>query len=278
MAIRYIEKFESVSGGLSYTFPLGKYEWESKADLTVPTMRLTGADYAHDFLAYGIAPRQPGMETVRGLIAAATSALAEAERDNMASKLLLAGRGKLYVLNDDATRRWAWARLMVMPDLRVDQRRSLSGILPFIATFMRLSDWFSTSITTVTETVTATAETWTVNNPGNLPAKLVTVRLRSNSATGFTDPLITNERNGYIFGSSRDAASVDSELRLRTEEGTVDFSSTDGASYSDDFNNYTIPSGHAILAFQLEPGDNTIRYTGVTPNVDVEISFYAPWA
>ena len=280
MAIRYLEKFENAAASISYVFPLGMYEWQSQGGMRVPLVPAIGMDYAFDMLGIAQAIMEPVQETVRGVLRESSLANAEAEIDEMRSELIRAGRGKLFTLSSDGSRRWAWARLAAMPEISISHRLGHIGSgHPFILQFTRLSEWFGSSLTSDTETITTSPTTYTVNNSGNLPARLLKIRLRANTSAGITNPKVTNMTNGYVFETARDSSSVDSEIRLDTERGVVEFSTDNGANYTDDFAQLVIPTTQVVLAFQLEPGDNSIKYEGGgTVNVDVVFEFYPHWA
>lgn len=278
MAQRYLEKFEGpgTATTYSYSFPLNAYEWRSDGSVVGKPQDAVGMDYGYDLRNLLPSPIRSARETVRAINKQTTVALLDQDIDDMRYKLLLAGRGKLYSIDATATRRWCWARIDSLPEFTVRSGMLLHNMVSM--RFARLSDWFSTTQQTGTdnsETVTADAQTWVVNNPGDLPAKLMQIRLRANTAAGIINPIITNQTNGYVFGTARDSADADSEIRLDTENGAVEWSTNNGSSYSDDFANYTLPSNQAALTFRLDRGNNTIRYNGGgTPNLDVEFEYY----
>lgn len=275
MPPRFLEKFTSASGGLSYTFPLSRYEYQPQQSLRLPTARTVGQDYAYDLLASTLAPREVGREVVRFAVVENVATDMDDELDDMAALLFRAGRGKLYTLGADATRRWAWARLVEMPSMTITPYNT--RLLPVSLSFLRLSDWFDSSATTDTEVVTADEQQWTVTNPGDLPARLMTIQIIANAAGGITNPVITNLTNGYVLASTRDSAAEDDEIKLDTEAGTIEYSADAGATFADDFAEYTVPTDQPVLSFQLEPGANTIQYEGGgTINCDVVFTWYAP--
>lgn len=275
MAIRYAEKFENAGGTVTYTWPVNAYEWQSSQPLRTPAAAISGADYAFDLRGNLAGLKAVAQERVRFLDVQTTTALLETDLDSMRSELLTIGRGKLYVLDSAASRRWAYARLAAMPEMALGV--GMSRHVPISLQFDRYSDWFATALTTHTEAVAVTPKTFTVNNPGNAAAVWMAIRLRSSSAAGFTNPLLENLTNGYSWSSTRDAASTDDELKVDCEALTVSYSINDGGSYANDFSLFTRGSTQ-VGYFRLEPGDNSIRYTGGgTPSLDVVFSFYAPW-
>jgi hypothetical protein len=276
-SVRFLEKFVSLSGAVSYTFPLKAYEWESVESLRTAFLESVGMDFAFDALHNAPAPRNVANETVRFIIVGANASAVDTEVDAMKAKLYNIGRGKLYTIDNAGTRRWCYARLTAMPDVRVAVPALVH--VPASVQFQRFSPWFAESITTVTTAiVTTNPKTFTVTNAGNVPVKVVSFRFRSNSNTGFTNPALLNSINSYSFSSTRDAASANSELKVDTEDLSVKFSADDGMSYADDFANFTIGSNQGSF-FQLEPGDNSIVYTdGGTPDLSLEIAFYTPYA
>jgi len=274
-AIRYLEKLTSEDGLLSYTFPVDDYEHEAEQRYREASEAIIGADYAHDF--GGVQPwaKDVGNEAVRFTIWGTSEADAETQFDTCAGTLRRIGRGKLYALASDGSRRWAWAKLAARPSYsaRVDDFYNVAVALRF----RRYSDWFASAATTGTQAVAATPATFTVNNPGNAPVLAAVFRLRSSGATGFTNPSLTNLTNGYSIASTRDAVSANSELRIDAGAARVQWSDDDGASYADDYALATLGATQAGV-MRLEPGDNTMRYTdGGTPNLSIEWSFYAAY-
>lgn len=279
--VRYLEKFTHVTGAPSVVFPLYMYQWSPSGRLQA--FRSAGVDmgYAYDHLRNAVAPREVAQEDVRFYVAEDTTALADAQIDNLRAACLFIGRGKLWTLGSDGTRRWAYARLRDMPDITIGGvgRNASGDKAPVVMGFDRYSDWFAETLTSISQAVVATPTSFVVNNPGNMPVTLLTIRFRANGAAGFIDPVLLNQTNGYTFASLRDSASANSELRLRTELPAVDYSNDDGASYAADLANYVIPSLQAALSYQLDPGNNTLRYSGGgTPALNIDITFYPTFA
>ncbi len=274
-AQRWAEKFESIDATLTYTFPLNQYEWQSEQGLRVAYGHGVGADYAHDFAGISLAPKSVGIEVVRFMMTGyASPAAFDTAFDAMLGQLMRIGQGKLFTNDSAGTRRWCYARLTARPSITIAGLSWLAQ--PVALHFTRLSDWFGASATTGSRTVTVSPDTFTINNPGNAPAKFIVFRLRANAAAGFTNPALANLTNGYSFSTTRDSASADSEIKVDTELASVEFSTDNGVSYADDYALFSL--GATQVGFmQLEPGNNSMRVTcDGTPNFDLEWSFYAP--
>lgn len=268
MALRYLEKFTDSSGGVSYTFPLSQYEMEQSQPLSVPFSPVTGADYAYNQLATSYAPKGNGIEVVRFLAKSTTEALVDTEIDNARSKLYTAGKGKLYALDAAGTRRWAWARLMEMPQVRL----AVGNILhqPVVLNFQRFSDWYGTTQTSVNVTLNAASQSFTVNNAGNARVFNAIFIVKGT----FTDPVVTNTTNGYRLKSTRDGSNANHWLKFDAGVNSVSFSTDGGSSYSGDWSNFVRLSGQVGLMV-LEPGDNAFTWacTGA-PSGTLSYSFY----
>lgn len=276
MAVRYAEKFVSADGLLTYTFPLKAYEWESSGGLRLAPAPAIGADFAYDGLRSQIAPQEVASENVRFIVVSTTSALVDTAVDEARATLLRIGRGRLYTLTAAGVRRWCWARIRQMPQTRVAVGNNLHEGMALA--FDRYSPWYSEAQTNFSTTFTSSGQTAVITPSGNLPVTLMAIRIRSNSAAGFTDPNLKNQTNGYEFTSSRDASSSNDELKIDTEAMTVKRSTDDGVNYTDDFANLTLPAGQ-VGFFRLEPGANTLQYVGGgTPNLNVDIAFYEVFA
>lgn len=269
---RYLEKFTSADGStIVYTFPLARYEYVSTQALRSPRLTISGAEYG--FRLRGDAPslKEVAVERVRAVFTG-TASEQDAELDEARGDLYLGAYGKLWTLGDDSSRRWAWAELSEMPEFTVRAGENL--LVGGAFGFNRFSNWFGETALSDTETVTVDGTEYVVAYAGTLPGTRVTIRLRSNSSAGFTNPRVTNVTNGFEFETQRDAASADDEVKLDTSRPSVEYSDDDGATYSDDFGNYVLPpSTQRPLSFRLEPGNNTIKVeSGGTPNLDVVIT------
>jgi len=95
---------------------------------------------------------------------------------------------------------------------------------------------------------------------------------------------VTNTTNGFVFETSRQLSSPDTEVRLRTDTQSpaVQYSSDDGVSYADDSAKYVAPAATQLpFTFELAPGNNTLRWDGSGgPNIDLDVlpEFYASYA
>lgn len=280
---RILRKFESLDSSKLYIFPLVDYEWESNQELRIPSVPLIGTDYGFDLLGDNPGLRGFSEERVRFAVhSKCDPADIDSEIDSLRSNMLRAGRGKGWTIDSDGNLRWALMRLTEMPSFSIVSINSQAAqkMLAVVAIFRRQSDWFAEDQISGSGTITTSPDSIVVNNPGNLTAKRVIIRIKSNSSAGFTNPKVVNTANGHEFESETDAASVDDELKLDTSVPSVEVSFDDGVSYVDDFPNYVLPpSTQRILSFNLEPGDNTLVFTsGGTPNFDVEVLADAPYA
>jgi hypothetical protein len=214
MAIRYVEKFTSLDGGTSYTFSLRDFEWEPVQSVRNAFSPGIGADFAHDHLGYGAASVGVSRETIRTKPVNTTTALMEAEIDSARGTCLRIGLGKLWLLNSDGTRRWAYARIADMPKFDIRWGRS-SRSAPLIFTFERLSPWFAESATTGSATVSSAPYLLTLTNAGNAYVKTgLVITLTALSAAGLTNPGIQNLTTGQLVTTSRDSEVPHSSVRF----------------------------------------------------------------
>lgn len=275
--IRYAEKAVSLDGAQSVTFPLFQYEWQGSGAMRPARTTIPGTNYAFDHLRNAITPRDVARESIRFMMGEDTVQATADAIDDLAGRLLAMGPFWLTTLGPDGTRRKARCRLASKVDILVSYRRSITA--PAVLDIERYSDWFDNALQQHVEVLTATPTTFTVTNPGSMPAELMVIRFRSNGATGYTNPILENLTNGFEFRSLRDAIDANSELKLDTEEPSVRHSTDDGGTYADDFANYTLPSLQMPLSFRLDPGPNSIRYTNTgTPALNIEFLYYPVYA
>lgn len=276
--LRYAEKAVSLDGAVTVTFPLMMYLWQSSGPLRSAYTRAPGNNYGFDHFRNAISPRDIARETIAFMVGEDDIQDTIDQIDEIKGAMLNMGAFWLTSLGQDGTRRKARCRLNSMPDVQVSYKRSITA--PVVIEMDRMSDWYGeTLVTPDVEVVTSSPDTFTITNPGNIPVDLVEIRLRSNGATGFTNPHLENLTNGYELRSTRDAASANSELKLDTSIPSILWSTDDGGTYADDWALYVQPTLQLPLSFRLDPGPNSIRYTDAgTPNVNISFSFYAAFA
>lgn len=274
-APRYLEKFESADGVVSYAFPTDDYEYQPEQGFRRSEASAVGADYAVDFAGGAPWPKAVGEEAVRFTIWGASAADADAQFDACLASLRNIGLGRLFAVDAASDRRWCWAKLLARPSYQVDVNGYFN--VPVTLRFGRYSDWFAAAPSTGSVTITASPHSFTITNPGTAPARFAVFRFRANSPGGFTNPSLVNLTNGYSVASGRDSVSVDSGLKVDSERAEVLWSDTNGATYADDYALVTLGPTQVGL-MQLEPGENAMRYSGgASPNLDLEWSFYAPF-
>lgn len=138
---RYLEKFESSDGAITVSFPPEEYEYESEQPLGLAYTRVAGASYSYDHLGSAVAPRLNAAERVRFIyIGDATGLDIDADCDALRYALHAAGRGKLWTLDANGDRRWAWGRAVDLPTMTL--RAGEEILRPVVCGFTRQSDWY----------------------------------------------------------------------------------------------------------------------------------------
>ena len=264
-------RFESSDGEIVATFPRGEFEYEAEQSYRDAYSDIAGAGYAFRHAGTGLAPKGVGRERLRFMIQEATPQAVDATFDDLKSRCRRAGLGKLFTQDVNGNERWAWAASAETPRLRWRAgdifRQAVS------LDFTRTSDWFG-DLETDSVTISATPATFTLHNPGNAPVRAIVFRFRSSATNGFTNPSLTNDTNDYEFSSTRDGTTANHELRVDTETGEVEFSTNDGADYTNDLDNFSRGSAQVDYMI-LEPGDNEFEYVdGGTPDLDIDYEFY----
>lgn len=270
--VRYPESFASADGGISYAFPGDGLEWSPSQGFRRSEAAAIGADYAWDHLQGAAWPAAVAEEAVRFVIWGDTAADVDTAFDTCVATLRRIGRGKLWTTDAAGVRRWAWAKLAARPVTTVTVDALFT--LPVECIFARYSNWYAESPTTGSQALSASPTTWNITNPGTAPARGIVLRLRSNGATGATDPKFENLTNSHEIQTTRDLTGADHELRIDNGAQRVQRSTDDGATYADDWALVTVPADQVAL-LELEPGINSIRYTDAgTPDAVAEWSFY----
>jgi hypothetical protein len=291
-AIQYIEKFNDTTDSVSYAFGLNRGTISRTQNLRVPLASAIGADYAHDFSGYGMAARDPETFGLAWIITKATAALVDAEIDSCRSKLLTIGKGKLYALFADGTRRWCYARPQSMPSFSrtVDQLNYTMAT----ATFMRLSNWKASSQTTASQNCSTFETIISISNSGNVPVRDAVFTFTALAAQGWVNLTMQNLTTGEVVATT---ISADTDTSIMTIDGDRQgvFYSHDsgffvgggavgdagigpGAVLADAYSQITRgPMQNGLIS--LNPGANSIHlFSGGTPNYSFGYAFNAQYA
>lgn len=269
MISRFIDKFENESGSLVQKFPMMDYEWETRQDFRTPFVDVSGAHYGLDLLEVGVSLKNTASERLRFTVYDRCGPLGvESRIDDMRAKLFKIGKGKLWLRNYNNERRWAWARLMGMPEYTISFDPGMFKTVPVTVEFRRQSDWRGSSLVIGSETATGTV---TVNNPGNARVYDAVFQLVGT----FDNPIITNNTNGYSFQSTSEGSSIADGIKIDAGAHTVEFSDDGGFVFVDDYANYERPVSQVQLMV-LEPGDNEFVFEGMT-SATFSWSFYGAW-
>lgn len=265
MTVRYLEKAESADGSITVTWPTSLLEWEPSQGLRIPVAAVPGGSYEFDLQGTGPAMRANARETVRFAVKHGTDPTEiDEDIEELCWKLYLAGRLKLFTVDANGDRRWCWARLVEMPSMRI----SNPYIVPVSLSFMRFSDWYATTAYEETFVIDASPKTITVENPGLMGAFAAVLILRGT----FTNPVITNNANGYVFETARDGSNSAHYLKVDAGRHTIEWSTNSGGLYADDWANYQRPSGQVQLMV-FEAGENELQLTGAN-GAELDVSFY----
>lgn len=169
-AVRYVEKFESADGAVSYAFPPDDYEYQPEQGFRRSEATAVGADYAIDFAGGAPWPKAVAEEAVRFTIWGASAADADAQFDDCVATLRRIGLGKLHQIDWATSQRWCWAKLLARPSYLVDVNGYFN--VPVTLRFARYSDWFAATPSAGSVTIAASPHSFTITNPGNAPHAL----------------------------------------------------------------------------------------------------------
>jgi len=279
--------FESIDGLTVVTFATAEFQWQSTQPLNVPVAPAIGADWAHDFLGTAAAKRQPVAEQLQFTVLETTPSGVDTDMDTITGNCLSIGLGKLYVTASDGSRRWAYARAIVLPAIVWNAGNIFTKSVT--VQFRRQSNWHDTAQTTGTIIVTTQGtQSFTLTNAGNVAIRDAVFRLRANAWHGFVTPTIVNATTGETVAFSRSADSADSEIKLDCGAGSAYYSSNDGATYADDYSHLSRGALQVGLV-SLNPGSNTFYVCGgsqwpllllnnpLTQNYNLDYAYYGQY-
>lgn len=270
---RILDAFEATDLGTIYQVPRTMLEMDIAQQYRQTIVDALGQDFAVDLFGLSSWTKKPGLVTGRWLVAAQTESAVDTAIAAMLAAFRTTGRGKLWTRGADGTRQWAYAKVAQRPDTPVGWDKPFW--VPVQSQWITFSNWLREAQATGTIVITASGQTFTINNPGNAYVKGaggLVLRLRANTATGIINPQIVNNTTNEQCSSTTDSASANGELMWDFEKMQFRYSADDGASYSSDWANITIPAGQAGIT--LKPGDNTFTYTGgASQSLNLDYSF-----
>ena len=258
----------------SGVFPTHRYEYQQEQPLLASSVALAGANYAFDQLGGAAAVKGNGVEVVRFLDVGAASGI---NADVDAFKAMQSyGRGRIWTQVAPASgQRWAWARLAAMPSLSFTVEDA-SVVQPVFVTFERSSDWYGDPIGAAgLFTLSSNPQTITVTNPGTAPVNNAIITVKGTFNGDFAGLVITNTTTGYVLTSGRVGSASSHWLRFDAGANTVRFSSNSGATWTDDWANFTRTGGQVGLMV-MAPGANSITIKDAN-GADVVFDLAGAW-
>lgn len=268
-APRFLEKFVSIDGLTSFTFPLKAYQLDSTQTVRRVLLDIIGASYPIDLLGAQSAPKDAESLVHRAYIVGSPGSggtTIDTALDDMRHKLFKIGFGKLYTLDSLGNERWAYASLMGMP-----QTTWKAGDLDFMGLALdwrRLSDWYGVTQYSQVFHIGTNPATVLVHNSGNAQVFNSVLTLKGT----YTGPHITNSTNTFEVDTTQNGSATTHWYKIDAGQGTVLFASDSGVTYSGIFSTVTLPTNQVHLMV-LEPGDNYLVVTGVTL-ADLLVEFY----
>lgn len=269
-------KFESYDSSIVVYFTDREVEWDTSHPTQQSLASIPGTAYALDQRRRSPSLVDVRRDTIRHLVDESCGDDIDEYIRTTRAKARRIGQGRLWSTHPNGDH-WTVARLVDVPEFDLGKLGELP--IPAIWTFDGLTDWYGKNpITNQGVTgVTTTTRDITVVNPGDLPQPLMVMRWRANTSGGIVAPSVQNLTNGYSIGSLRNSASVNSEIRIDTNDLSMRYSNDNGSTYTNDYANRVIGNNQALWMV-LDPGTNTLRLSsGGTPNYDFELSFYAAY-
>lgn len=270
MRLRRVVRIEYRPGEY-WDIPTAGLEVESEQEVYSSIATLTGASYVVDLMGSDPAPKRPGAERLAFRLVEPTPEDANGAVDVIRERLYHGGRVRIWTDGDDVAARrlrWAWGRVQSMPRVSVETWEDRSATIT--VGFARLSDWYGEDeLFPDPVDIVASPVDVTVNNPGTARIYNAVITI-----TGDVDhPRVENTANGYIAGSARVGAGE--WLRFDAGRPAVMRSTDAGGTWVLDWGYWYRPVGQVQLMV-LEPGDNTLRVTGVSDGT-LRVAAYPAW-
>lgn len=269
---RYLSGFQSLDGVLSFTLPEYSYEFEPEQDLRPSNIYIAGRDFPLDLYDGKVLPLGDANERANFIAINDSLTSLDSAVDSMRQVLYYGANGYLLSTGADGSVRRARGRIIAMPGLQLSD---LPYALPTSIVWTRYSKWgVANVINTTSSAIVASGTTFVVNNPGNAYQDRLLITITPLSATGVTNPILTNVTTGHVLSTRRDLNATTQRIQLDTTIPQIGYSTDSGVSYADDFGNLNLPSApYGILEFALKYGNNTLRLD-CTGSVNVSVNVF----
>lgn len=195
--------------------------------------------------------------------------------DTLLDRLMLAtiaaGESKLWGLLRDGTRRWTWAKCVhLKPPENYANKLARPIEIGFTASE---GQWYAEDESSLVITDAGFPYTFTLTNRGTLPALLKCVI--ANGATSYlTLPKLENLTNGQSWTFDRAGSTEDVRLSHTLSVDAAAQAVTDDA--ADAYASLSLETGQTVF-MQLEPGDNSMRFTGTFSSATEDYTATLTW-
>jgi hypothetical protein len=264
---RYLARFTDPLGSVVLELPQYMAEQDEQVSLRTAIEPIPLGNYAADLLGgrmslAGVAQVRHRATLVQPL---------DAELDRIRRILRQVGRGKLWLVLEDGSMRWAWARAEEAGSFNVSAEKPLTAGVSL--SFLRLSDWYAPTAQEVTRSGSGI---FTCTVAGTVPTAELEILFVANSAGGYSNPTLQNQTTGDRFTVNRTASVAGAQLRVLPARWQALESVDGGVTWTDVTAELSVPTVQATV-MRLMPGANPLQVSGVA-DADVSVRWFDAYA
>jgi hypothetical protein len=264
---RYLARFTDPLGEIVLELPQYMADQEEQVTLRTSIDSIPLGNYAADLLG--------GRMSLAGVVRVRHRATlvepVDADLERIRSILRRVGRGKLWLVLEDGSMRWAWARAEEAGSFTISAGKPLTAGVSL--TFLRLSDWYAP---TAQEVARSGSGMLTCTVAGTVPTAELEILFVANSAGGYSNPSVQNQATGDQFTVNCTASTAGSRLRVIPARWQALESVDGGVTWTDVTAELSVPTIQATV-LRLVPGANPLQVSGVAAG-EVSVRWFDAYA
>ncbi len=200
-----------------------------------------------------------------------TYAGVETAVDLLKANTIAKNESKLWMLSRSGDRRWAWAKCVLFkPPEKYGNKMAVPVTMVFN---VPEGLWYAETESSLVITNQGFPYTFTLTNHGTLPALLKCV-IANGAVSYLTLPKLENLTNGQSWTFDRAGSTEDVRLSHTLSVDAAAYAVTDDA--ADAYASLTLGATQTVF-MQLEPGDNSMRFTGTFSSATEDYTATLTW-